>query len=118
MIEEDGKLDILISNAAVNPTFGPMLGEFSVVIAQSRMTIRDPTFSIQKLMQQIDIVRQISKGLQIKVQKSGSAHIRCRRGRVLNFLGFKTFSAFFWPLEAVKYPLAIHHSNCHKNSGG
>ena len=27
VIEEDGKLDILVSNAAVNPTFGPMLGE-------------------------------------------------------------------------------------------
>ena len=37
VIEEDGKLDILVSNAAVNPTFGPMLGELD---SGSMMTFR------------------------------------------------------------------------------
>ena len=34
VIDEDGKLDILISNAAVNPTFGLMLGNTTVHITR------------------------------------------------------------------------------------
>ena len=37
VIEKDKKLDILVSNAAVNPTFGPMLGKQRIETKLSAM---------------------------------------------------------------------------------